>query len=274
MMIDFSFLQKIRTICLQAGEKILSYYKQPLNIQTKENGTHVTKADLLSEQLITTELLKLTPTYPILAEEAVESGKKIDLPGDTYWCIDPLDGTNGFIKENDMFCISIALIHQSYPILGAIYAPVLDKGWIGAQHQIYQFSSTQELYSRPLDQQKIKNNSYKMVSSRRSEKNIEKIKALYQIKNHFFQASVLKFISLLDKKADFYPVFNPTCQWDSAGGQAILEAAGGYVVTLDGQRLKYEKYAYLNPPYCAFFDFDFYGPEKFKDEIKNFIQCK
>ena len=119
-------LLEILNISVDAGEVILNYYNENVDVIYKDDESPLTKADLASHKIITDSIKKITPDIPILSEEEFIDWK-IRKKWKKYWLIDPLDGTKEFIKKNDEFTVNIALIENNRPILGVIYTPALNE---------------------------------------------------------------------------------------------------------------------------------------------------
>jgi 3'(2'), 5'-bisphosphate nucleotidase len=235
--LTLEFLQKVREIAEQQDD---------FGIQIKSDQSPLTQADLASHEIITILLKKLTPEIPILSEE----GEKLEGGVNTFWCVDPLDGTKEFIKRNDEFTVNIALIEHHQPILGVIHIPVMhetfmalkDKGAFKVQN-----NQQQQLlkYSANVNQPPI-------FAVSRSHLNEQTKDFIQQHQANIIVAgSSLKLTLLAEDKADAYPRFGPTSLWDMAAGHAILKQTGGEIYTLDRQPLVYNVKHILNPDLIA-----------------------
>ena len=237
----------VKKISEQAGQAILSIYQQEdVEIQTKSDQSPLTKADLTSHNIIASALKKLTPEIPILSEE----GGKLEGDIDTFWCIDPLDGTKEFIKKNGEFTVNIALIENHQPVLGVIHIPVANKTFMALQGEgAFKIQNNQ---TQAMIKQTGESHSPFIFAVSRSHLN-EKTKTFI----NFHQArtipagSSLKLTLLAEGKADAYPRFGPTSLWDMAAGHAILKETGGEIYTLDYQPLVYNITKILNPDLIA-----------------------
>ena len=236
---------------LEAGEAILEIYETSFSNTAKNDGSPVTIADQRAEDIILSHLAKTG--IPVLAEESAEAGK-IPTLGKRFFCVDPLDGTKEFIKKNGEFTINIALIENGKPILGLISVPTQDKIYFASEDGAFK---TKIIDNKIGKKEKISVagcGDIKLVASRSH--GSELLKEL-DIKlppcEDVSVGSALKFCLLAEGKARLYPRFTNTYEWDSAAGQAILEAAGGVVLTLDGLPLTYDKAKdnYLNPFFVA-----------------------
>lgn len=250
--------------------QILTIYEQDFEIYTKQDASPVTKADQLAEEIIVRGLQELTPDIPIIAEEmAAENAlPKLDNPTkQQFYLVDPLDGTKEFINKRAEFTVNIALIENQTPIIGIIFAPVLGLLYVGdVKNNIafeYKLNSNFDL-SNPISQIDISaakpaSSPYKILASR-SHMNTETeayIKDLHsqQTKIEIVNiGSSLKLCLLAAGKADIYPRFGPTMEWDTAAGHAILTAAKGRIEDEFGNDFAYGDQAnsFRNGNFIAF----------------------
>ena len=257
-------LLKIVNISVDAGEVILNYYNENVDVIYKDDESPLTKADLASHKIITDSIKKITPEIPILSEEEFIDWK-IRKKWKKYWLIDPLDGTKEFIKKNDEFTVNIALIENNRPILGVIYTPALNELF----YSIKNFGSYKILTKKKLNTlkeakrisiNKKKSNKIKIVGSR-SHSNPILDKWVNKNFNEFDilqKGSSLKFCLIAEGSADIYPRFGPTSEWDIAAGHIILEEAGGKLKSIDNKEILYnEKENILNPEFFAYSNVDF-----------------
>ena len=257
-------LLEIVNISVDAGEVILNYYNENVDVIYKDDESPLTKADLASHKIITDSIKKITPDIPILSEEEFIDWK-IRKKWKKYWLIDPLDGTKEFIKKNDEFTVNIALIENNRPILGVIYTPALNELF----YSIKNFGSYKILTKKKLNTlkeakrisiNKKKSNKIKIVASR-SHSNPILDKWVNKNFNEFDilqKGSSLKFCLIAEGSADIYPRFGPTSEWDIAAGHIILEEAGGKLKSIDNKEILYnEKENILNPDFFAYSNIDF-----------------
>ena len=257
-------LLEIVNISVDAGEVILNYYNENVDVIYKDDESPLTKADLASHKIITDSIKKITPDIPILSEEEFIDWK-IRKKWKKYWLIDPLDGTKEFIKKNDEFTVNIALIENNRPILGVIYTPALNELF----YSIKNFGSYKILTKKKLNTlkeakrisiNKKKSNKIKIVGSR-SHSNPILDKWINKNFNEFDilqKGSSLKFCLIAEGSADIYPRFGPTSEWDIAAGHIILEEAGGKLKSIDNKEILYnEKENILNPEFFAYSNIDF-----------------
>ena len=223
----------------EAGKAIMEVYAQSFEVYTKDDDSPVTQADLRASNIIK-EILKPTG-LPFVSEE--------DLPPDRslfnrYWLVDPLDGTVEFVNRNGEFTVNIALIDNKQPVLGVIYAPVLDRMWTSDDKQLYtlnsQLSTFTVLVSRSHRTPEVDEYINKVLRPAHPDLVIDT------------QGSSLKFARLAEGSADVYVCYSKTKEWDTAAADAILRAAGGKVLRInDGLPLEYSKKEYPNPPFVA-----------------------
>lgn len=225
-------LPEIHRIAHGAGQRILEIYEQANHgIEHKQDNSPLTAADLASNHYIIEQLAKITPYYPVLSEESAHLPFEQRSQWETYWLVDPLDGTKEFIKRNGEFSVLIALVHQNCAILGVVHAPVLQTTWYAA-HGLgaYKQSAAQEpmrLATRQLPKKPT------IVGSRSHAG--DSLKAfLDRVGNYELvsMGSILKACMVAEGKADLYPRLGPTSEWDTAAAQIIVEEAGGEFVAL------------------------------------------
>ena len=241
------FLNQVKGITEEAGRAILKIYQQDdVGIQTKQDQSPLTQADLASHDIITKALKQLTPDIPILSEEA----HILDGEVETFWCVDPLDGTKEFIKKNDEFTVNIALIEEHQPVLGVIHIPVINETFMTLQGE--GAFKVQDNETQRLTKQFGEKHSPPIFAVSRSHLN-EKTKAFINLHQATTvpAGSSLKLTLLAEGKADAYPRFGPTSLWDMAAGHAILKETGGEIYTLDDQPLVYNINKILNPDLIA-----------------------
>lgn len=244
------WLQEISRIARLAGEDILSVYAQDFAVSAKDDASPLTMADLAAHQRIVTLLPEIDAGIPVLSEESASLPWSERQRWNRYWLVDPLDGTREFIKRNGEFTVNIALIENGEPVLGVVYAPVLDflvaggRG-VGASWQQAGSQGRANVSSAatPL-----------RVAASRSHRDAVTQAFLDRIAlaDTLALGSSLKFCRIATGDIDIYPRFGPTSEWDTAAAQAVLEAAGGGVYTLDGLPLRYnQKDSLLNPHFMA-----------------------
>jgi len=217
----------------EAGKKILSIYSEGFDVYEKADKSPLTEADMLSHMTILEGLAQITPDISVLSEESSKDEIANRLSWETYWLIDPLDGTKEFVKRNGEFTVNIALVHKHEPVFGVVHAPVLDVTYWGGKnlsaHKIqHNKSNVIHIRKRPSD-----STDWKIVGSRSHQSDefrsfIEK----YPGADIISMGSSLKLCLVAEGAADLYPRLGLTSEWDTAAAQAVVEAAGGQVLRM------------------------------------------
>ena len=250
--LDRKFVNKVVQIAKEAGLIVMQIYNKPFTFQRKRDSSPVTKADLLSEKFISSSLQKLTTKIPVIAEESFSIKKNSRQLKKTFWLVDPLDGTKEFISKNGQFTINIGLIKNGKPIFGVIHAPAKRSTFFGLVKEKSAYQNSGRSFKKMTVRKKIK--SGPMFALSRSHGKGKKLKSfLSKVKSYkkIEMGSSLKFCLVASGRADIYPRFSPTMEWDTAAGQAILEAAGGQVTDIKGKNISYGKKGYKNPYFIA-----------------------
>jgi 3'(2'), 5'-bisphosphate nucleotidase len=250
-MLNNELINAVLQTVKEAGQAILSVYDEPVELTVKADESPLTQADKASHQLIERQLQQLTPEWPVVSEESDDAAKAKRTTLPIYWLVDPLDGTKEFIKRNGEFTVNIALIVDGVAVFGAVGVPVHNKVYWGGKE--YGCSLEDETGIRALSGTTKSDNAALRVVGSRSHVNAETAEYLEKLGKHELVSvgSSLKFCLLAEGKADLYPRLGPTCEWDTAAAQAVLEGAGGKVETLAGQPLRYSKTDILNPWFVA-----------------------
>ncbi len=241
-------------VAARAGEAILGIYREDFTVERKQDDSPLTMADLESQRIIIEGLERLTPGVPILSEESAQAPWSQRCGWHELWVVDPLDGTREFIKRNGEFTINIALVVDHEPVLGLIAAPALELLYWGAvgggAFMRRGGAPPSAIHVAPPRQPP------RVVGSR-SHASAQTAAYLERLGEHELTGggSSLKFARGAEGKADLYPRFGPTSEWDTAAGQAVLEAAGGHVTRLDGHRLRYNcRESLINGDFVAYGD--------------------
>lgn len=251
-----SLVKATVSISRQAGSKILDIYGNEFTIDIKEDKSPLTEADLAAHHFLTNSIRDFEYCFPIISEESVEDlhfekRKKWQ----TYWLIDPLDGTKEFINRNGEFTVNVALIHRHKPILGVVYVPVKDQCYFAAEG-IGAFK--QEKSDTPLPiQVRNKAPDTLIVVGSRSHKSKGLADYLEKLGDHelISMGSSLKLCLVAEGVADLYPRIGLTSEWDTAAAHCVVEQAGGKVIDIEGNPLVYNtKDCFLNPYFLVFGD--------------------
>jgi 3'(2'), 5'-bisphosphate nucleotidase len=212
--------------------------------EEKSDGSPLTMADTISNEIIMDALKKISPDISVVSEEnfSDENLKNLD---ETYWLVDPLDGTKEFINKTDEFTVNIALINNKKSIFGIVAAPVTGKIWHGSIFDNNEFDNNSVRKLRI-----VMSKSHKSENDRSFLEFLDSIHIKYEI---IEKGSSLKLCSLADNEADVYPRFGPTSEWDIAAADAVLSSHGGSVIKIqDNKELDYAKMtSILNPYFIA-----------------------
>ncbi len=242
-------LEDIKKIARDAGTAIMEIYNSDdFDVQKKGDDSPLTKADLAAHNVICDGLKVLDTQYPILSEESADISWEQRKHWHRYWLVDPLDGTKEFIKRNGEFTVNIALIENGEPILGVVYAPVLDAMYTGER------DNGAWLNGDAISVENEAPDTLRIVGSRShaSQETTDWLEQLDRPYEMVPMGSSLKICLVAEGKADIYPRLGPTCEWDTGAAHAVLSAAGGSITTVEGEPLLYNrKEKYLNPYFIA-----------------------
>lgn len=269
-----------RRIAIEAGHATLAHFDESgyAGAETKGDGSPVTVADREAEEIIGKKLKDILPDIPIIGEEAAEAGNLPDLSGaDYFWLVDPLDGTKEFISGSGDYTVNIALIHippsplpsphggegdraaqdraRGEPVLGVVYAPVKGELYAGcgegtAIRWLEDTNAEKVIHVRRPPKEGL------TVVASRNHGDGGRLNAFldgHKVEKLIKRGSSLKICAVAAGKADLYPRFGPTCEWDTAAGDAILRAAGGVLAATGGQPFTYghAERKFLNPEFIA-----------------------
>jgi 3'(2'), 5'-bisphosphate nucleotidase len=249
-----NWLESVAGFAAEAGLHIMDVYATAFAVEKKDDASPLTAADTASHNILCERLQSLTPDIPVLSEESARVPFAERAQWKRFWLVDPLDGTKEFINRNGEFTVNIALIEGHEPILGVVHVPVTGVCYSAAQgYAMRQEPGTppQRITTRPI----AVNQPLRIVGSR-SHGSAAVQAFAERLGEHTFVAvgSSLKFCLIAEGCADVYPRLGPTWEWDTAAAQCIVEQAGGQVVAIDGQRLRYNKESLLNPHFLVFGD--------------------
>ena len=245
----------LRVIAERAGAAIMEIYATAFEVEHKDDNSPLTAADRASHAIIRDALAVLEPRLPLLSEESPPQDLENRLSWRRYWLVDPLDGTKEFVKRNGEFTVNIALIEDHRAVLGIVRAPALDleyAGAVGAGAWRRVGDGTDE----PIVTARGHRGPLRVVGSR-SHPSGMLAAYLGNLGPHELKpmGSSLKICLVADGQADVYPRLGPTSEWDTAAAQAVLESAGGSMISLDGRNLSYNtKESLLNPHFLAIGD--------------------
>ena len=245
-------------IAHEAGRRIMAIFTTDFPVASKDDQSPLTQADLAAHDCIVAGLKRFEDVYPILSEESTLLPYETRRQWDTYWLIDPLDGTKEFINKRPEFTVNIALIHEGYPILGVVHVPAQGCTYVASASEgafrLSDFGRRDVIHVAPLHHQPLK------VVGSRSHGTPALSAYLNALGPHDLVSigSSLKFCLVAEGQADIYPRIGPTSEWDTAAAQCVVEEAGGHVVDMEGNRLAYNRKDSLrNPNFLVYGDTNF-----------------
>ncbi|MGA9851985.1 MAG: 3'(2'),5'-bisphosphate nucleotidase CysQ [Gammaproteobacteria bacterium] len=252
---DEQLLGPLLDIAAEAGNRILEIYGTDFEVNLKSDRSPVTAADMAAHQTILRGLKRLTPDLPVLSEESSAIPFAERRRWETYWLVDPLDGTKEFISRNGDFTVNIALVQRGEPLTGVVHIPVERTSYYGCvgvgAFRRDAGGNPQAIHVQPLNASPVR------VVASRSHRGELLDGYLSKLGAHEIvsRGSALKFCLVAEGAADVYPRLGPTSEWDTAAGHAVLLAAGGQVISVDGNPLGYNrKESLLNPHFIAYAD--------------------
>ncbi len=249
------YLSEVRVLAQQAGEKILAIYNTDFSVKEKDDQSPLTAADMASHKAIVAGLQSLTPAIPVLSEEAAKIPFEERCHWQSYWLIDPLDGTKEFIKRNGEFTVNIALVQDGVPVLGVVHVPVSGVTYAACQGG----GAVKEVPGQgeqPIRVRKLSGGPVAVVGSR-SHRGDSLNSFLEKLGEHEIvsMGSSLKICLVAEGAADVYPRLGPTSEWDTAAAHCVVEQAGGSLTDLEMKPLRYNtKDSLLNPFFLVFGD--------------------
>ena len=249
-LVDYAgLIDQLGEAAREAGSAILEVVRRGFEVESKQDTSPVTEADRAAELIILAALARVAPGVPVIAEEEVAAGR-IPAHDDTYFLVDPLDGTKEFIRGGDDYTVNIGLIERGSPKLGVVFAPAtgrLHGGCVGEGAWLDEGQGRVPIATRP------RGDLTTAVASKShlNQATVDYLEAAVGNCGYVSVGSSLKFCIVAEGKADIYPRAAPTSEWDTAAGHAVLLAAGGLVDGPDGEALAYGKRAFLNRAFVA-----------------------
>lgn len=247
-------------LCREAAAAICEHYNASHagDFEAKDDKSPLTQADLASDALLQAGLSALDSSIPILSEESAPTDAALRRRWRRYWLVDPLDGTREFLARTGEFTINIALIDDHKPVLGLLYQPLkglADVGIPGVLARRYRDCGDASWPANELETSKLQRGEPLLLLASRRHRGEHLQACLEWLGSNWGEisransGSALKFSQMAAGQGDFYPRFSPCCEWDTAAGQAVLEAAGGSLLGMDGEPLRYNCQDSLYSPY-------------------------
>lgn len=250
-MISKEHIEIIKEIIIESGKIALKYAASTLNVEYKSDQSPVTDADLAVSEYITSRLKFIFPNIPVICEEQHTNDTPAILTNECFWLVDPIDGTKSFIKNNADYTINIGLIKDHTPIFGIIYQPEKDLMHYTDDKNQVQISQHGQIINNIIPKNS-KGSEWTMATSNNSfNDNMQEFITQYPIENIIRITSSIKLCLVAEGKADLYPKFGRTMEWDTAAGHAILLSAGGEILCGNGKPLRYGKDNFENPHFIA-----------------------
>jgi len=251
-----ALLEPVLAIAHEAGAAIMDIYESDFAVELKDDRSPLTAADRAAHQIIVAGLGRLPEGLPVLSEESADTVFADRRGWNRFWLVDPLDGTKEFIKRNGEFTVNIALIDDHRPVLGVVVAPAIDIAFFGAVGN----GAFREIQGRrdPIAVSRPAREPLRVVGSR-SHASPDLAAFLDRLGPHELRSmgSSLKICLVAAGEADLYPRLGPTSEWDTAAAEAVLRAAGGSMMDLEGQPLTYNaRESLLNPYFLALGDIE------------------
>ena len=235
-------------IASEAGEITMRHFQQGGVVDYKDDKSPVTEADIASSRHIEQALGTLTPAIPVISEESDYRPENQE----TFWLVDPLDGTRAFVSGVPEFTVNIGLVHRQQAVFGVLYVPAAKVGYAGGVG-VPAIKQTEDGERIAIQTRTPAKDNWTVVKSHaHASPKLNEYLAKFPVGEMLGASSALKFGLMAEGRADLYPRLGPTMEWDTAAGQAIVEAAGGAMQTLDGEEFWYGKSGYRNPGFIVF----------------------
>jgi len=253
-------LDTFEKAALDAGRAIMDVFDAGATVRLKDDASPVTEADERAERIILAILGEAFPAIPVVAEESVAAGKVPQIADRTFILVDPLDGTKELINRREDFTVNIALVVNRAPVAGVVYAPAKGVAYSGSSAGAeklligpdFTISARKTIHARPVAEEMVA-----VASRSHSTPETEAFLDRQRVSSRTSVGSSLKFCLLAEGIADVYPRFGRTMEWDTAAGDAVLRAAGGATLDLEGRPLLYGKIRqagdsdFANPSFIA-----------------------
>lgn len=243
--------EALADIAEDAARVILPWWRNGVVAESKADDSPVTRADQEAEALILERLEALYPGVQAVAEEAVAAHGAPAEAADRFWLIDPLDGTRGFIEGRESYTVNIALVQDGAVVAGVVTAPATATTWRSGAPGAGAF---RRRFGEPWQAIRVRNrpaSPMAVMSHSMTDVEAQRLASRHGCVQWQGTDSSLKFCLIAEGRFDAYPRTGPTSEWDTAAGQAVLEAAGGRVMAEDGQPLRYGKSCFANGGFVA-----------------------
>ncbi len=259
--VSATLVDDVIQLCRQAGAAIKAIYQQEdaVEVTRKADDSPVTQADFAAHEILIDGLKRMTPEVPVLSEEEQAPAFVERSQWSRYWLVDPLDGTKEFLARTGEFTINVAFIEKGQAVLGVIYVPMEDVayGGIVADDENVAAWKVRGDQKEQLAVRQIPQDSITVLTSSRH-RGEQLAGCIQQLEKNFATVewlkagSALKFCRVAEGQGDLYPRFSPCCEWDTAAGQVVLEAAGGQLLDMDFKPLRYnQKDSLISPHFYA-----------------------
>ena len=254
-------IEPLCTLARSAGAAILSVYNSTdatnvhadpdIPFTTKSDNSPLTLADLAAHKIIHEGLQELTPDVLVVSEEGANA-KESRVGITAFWLVDPLDGTKEFLARSNEYTVNIALVIDGVAVVGVVHAPSLGLTYWGGPGRGAWLETNKSVSSIAVAPRPANGGTWRAVASKSHlNSETEAVLARFSVVELVQAGSSLKFCRVAEGAADVYPRLGPTCEWDTAAAQAVLEGAGGFVCDLSGKPLRYGKATHLNPHFIA-----------------------
>jgi 3'(2'), 5'-bisphosphate nucleotidase len=228
-------MDEIVALARRAGRVVLDVYEEgPAEVEYKDDRSPLTRADRLSHEEIARGLAALAPAIPVVSEEGAQTPYEERRGWGRFFLVDPLDGTKEFIKRNGEFTVNIALVERGVPVLGVIYVPVRGTMYFASRGEGAWKEEGGERVAIRASQPRAGEGLRVMASRSHGSDALDEFLKTLSVAERMTAGSSLKFCLVAEGRADIYPRFGPTWEWDTAAGHAIVAEAGGRVTATDG----------------------------------------
>lgn len=250
--VSLGLAEQIAEIAIRAGRVIMEVYETDFDVEAKADQSPVTEADKRAEDLILRAIREgITNDFPLVGEESVAAGNSPVVGDRPFWLIDPLDGTKEFVSRNGEFTVNIALIESGIPTLGVVHLPVTGDTYMATRAGVFAQYGADGAAIQISCRSAPESGMIAMASRSHSTPEVDAYLEGLPVAQRISSGSSLKFCRIAEGRADVYPRFGPTMEWDTAAAHAVLMYAGGEIITAEGAPLRYGKPEFRNPFFIA-----------------------